>query len=99
MLHSVTKPNTPEGTIAMSTYEVWHNTRCDQCDADLVETDSIEITFSCADHQFERYSSVQSNGLLLDVDDLIEHGYHAGSRCVECGCVLEELKKHSLKAQ
>ena len=82
-------------------YEVWHRPQCESCGADLMRPNTITVAFSCAEHVFERMSQVTEDGQLADVDNLIEHGYHAGSVCHECGSLLDEFsaKPHPPKEE
>ena len=71
-------------------YEIYHPIKC-QCEADLTKPEAVEITFSTADHQFDRWSSVAADGQLVDVDDLIANGYHSCTHCNTCHQMLDEL--------
>lgn len=72
-------------------YQVYHNTRCENCNADLTQPGSVSVSFSCANQVFDRDSQVDQQGELEDVEDLISNGYHSGSLCNACGDILEEL--------
>jgi hypothetical protein len=73
------------------TYVIYHELKCWNCGNNLTRTNSIDVTFVCADYRFTRMSRVDASGRLQDLDRLLEHGHHAGSACASCGEQLEEL--------
>ncbi len=79
-------------TECVPVWTVSHNTTCDSCSANLTQPNSIRIGFVCGEHLFELLSNVSAyDGGLVDVDNLVANGYHAGSVCDACGEALEEL--------
>ena len=74
-----------------SIYSVRHNTRCADCNADLTRPNSIRVHISTGGREFDVLSCVGSDGRLIDTDRLVENGYHAGSWCVECDGLIEEV--------
>ena len=78
-----------KGTI-MPGFTVYHPVKCEKCGRDLTAPNQITVHFSAAGHEFDVLSCVLLNGCLIDIEDLIRNGYHAGSNCI-CGEPLEEL--------
>ena len=73
-------------------YQKYHPVRCPRCDSDLTEDGVVAIHFIVAGgHPFSVVSKLDSTGLLVDVDRLVENGYHAGTNCWNCEELLEEL--------
>lgn len=69
-----------------------HDPECHACHANLTVVDSVCVHFSAADQEFDRLSCLDAHGFLVDVDRLIENGYHAGSHCRRCGTLLDEIE-------
>jgi len=84
-------------------YEVWHNTQCEHCGADLMELRSIHVDLSDGDKVYDTvHSHVNADGQLADPTDdeaINEQGHHAGSRCVNCEELLEELQPPTPEAE
>lgn len=78
--------------MADSAYSVRHDTRCAHCNADLTQPSSIRVHISTGGHEFDVLSRVDSDGCLIDADRLVENGYHAGSWCVACDELIEEVE-------
>lgn len=76
----------------MKKYRVQHQVNCFACGEDMTQADVVEIHFSAAEEEFDRLSCVDEKGFLVDVDRLVENGYHACSRCSFCNEQLEELE-------
>lgn len=74
----------------MTDYVVRHPLKC-ECGEDLTQPESVEVHISADEQEFDRLSSVDENGLLRDMDNLIANGYHAGSCCWGCGEQIDEL--------
>jgi hypothetical protein len=72
-------------------YAVYHKLVCPKCGINFTAPGTVEISFSCADHVFQRTSQVTDSGRLVDIDDLVRYGFHAGSCCFGCAEQLEDL--------
>lgn len=71
-------------------YEHRYPTKCPGCSANLTDADTVLVTISVADHELEVTSELDPNGVLNDVDRVIENGYHSSTECNECGDSLNE---------
>ncbi len=60
-------------------------TRCPACGAKLTEPESVALGAVVASLEIEVASRLAEDGRLLDVDDLIENGYHSSTSCMACG--------------
>jgi len=76
-----------------------HETKCPACGADLTQSRSVMVHFAVTDHEFDQLSSVDEEGVLQDIDGLIEIGSHAGSCCSNCGEELDELQGLEVEKQ
>lgn len=77
-------------------YHVFHPRFC-ECGADLTKRNSIDVFFSVAGTELVRESCLDSGNMLQDIDNMILHGYHAGSRCVYCDESLPEMSESDLR--
>ena len=72
-------------------YTKYHATSCPDCNAVLTEDSAVYIHVSVADQEFDVNSEISSNGELVDPENLVAIGYHAGTYCSNCDGLLEEL--------
>lgn len=52
----------------------------------------VHINLCVAEHTFMVQSSIRGNGELVDVDNAVANGYHAGTTCSKCGELLDEYE-------
>ncbi len=67
-------------------FQHYYPKNCPDCGIDLTHENSV-IMFAANQ---EHLTSLDDNGLLLDVDRLIEHGQHQSTDCNQCGCNLAD---------
>ena len=69
-----------------------HEVFCPGCGTDLQKPQMVTVHFSADGQEFDRLSSVNDEGHLVDTEDgLISKGFHAGSYCNRCDEQLDEL--------
>lgn len=57
---------------------------CSECGADLTLNDSVLVQVSLL-HRLEYFTtSLDTSGVLYDVDDLVANGYHSETYCSHC---------------
>lgn len=71
-------------------YQVKHPLAC-KCGQNLTIAGSVKVCLSLADQQLTVLSNVDRDGELIDRDDFVAHGHHAGSYCYNCGELIDEL--------
>lgn len=79
----------PKTTYSYS-YDV---TECPECGHKLTDDYGVTIHFVVAGQQREVISRLTTEGNLVDVDDLVANGYHAGTSCGECGESLADFEE------
>lgn len=66
------------------------------CGQDFTETDSIELVISIAGRLDCIPTKLTPEGILVDVDKVVENGYHSQTNCGQCGEDLQDLEEETL---
>lgn len=73
----------------------FHPIICPSCKSDLTCEEAVTIHFSAAGHEFDVRSDLDFNGYLIDPENLVINGYHAGTHCSQCTELLDEVEPSS----
>lgn len=67
-------------------------TRCPSCNSDLTDSDNVIVHLSIGESSADIYTYLRSDGTLVDVDNAVANGYHAGTRCARCDAGLSDYE-------
>jgi hypothetical protein len=74
----------------MTSFQHRYPTKCPNCSNDLTAAASVELCFQVAGQSGEIASQLDASGCLQDVDHVVSHGHHSGTRCHKCQSWLDE---------